>query len=152
MMNEVGRRELLEFLAHHDTLALSTKGTGEFPEVAPVFFAAGEDLLLYFVSSRESSHSRNAARDERVAGAVYRDGQERAILQGLQLWGCCTAVPDQELEAARKIYLKKFPFIQQKPFLLKLFHDQQLYQLRPCKVRLIDNARGFGHKKEWVLD
>lgn len=143
------KKEIQEFLSEHTTLALATVNEHGLPHVAPVFYAADEDLNLYFISESSSRHCQHLQKKPNVSAGIYRDGQHRSEVTGLQLWGCCRVVVKDD--TAKSIYLKKYGFIEQDAILLKKFHDMSMYVIQSEGLRLIDNRKGFGHKQEWKL-
>ena len=55
--------------------------------------------------------------------------------------------PGPAWEAAWAAYVRKFPFVAE---LRALIDASWLLALRPTWIRLIDNRRGFGFKREWL--
>lgn len=145
-------RRLIDTPALADLLALSTMtlatqdAQGQ-PHAAPVYFAAGPDLGLYFFSEASSQHSQDTARDPRAAAAIYPEAADWQAIRGLQLRGVVHPLaPGQPWETAWALYAAKFPFVKA----LKLVVARNtLYVLRPTWLRLVDNRRGFGFKQEW---
>ena len=130
------------------TMTLATTGVGG-PHAAPVYFASGETLRLYFFSEETSQHSRDIASDPRAAAAIYPEGQDWQDIHGLQLRGEVIAVaPGAEWESAWEHYVAKFPFA---AGLKEIVRRNRLYVFAPDWIRLVDNRRGFGFKKEWAL-
>lgn len=152
MMNsDSTRQRIREFLAAHTTLTLATLAETGQPQAAPLFFAETETLDLIFISEQKVRHGQNIARDQRVAATVYADGQSWQSIQGLQLEGRCEALSPNAAQAARDIYLAKYPFIAENKFLAEMLDRVTFYKISPAWVRLIDNTQGFGHKEEIQL-
>jgi uncharacterized protein len=147
-MNEL-KTQIKQFLAAHTTLTLATLAEDGRPQAAPIFFAEMADLSLIFISEQKVRHSQNVARDGRVAATIYADGQQWQTIQGLQVEGTCAALSGEEAEAARAIYLAKYPFIAEDKFLAGMLSQITFYKISPTWLRLIDNSQGFGHKEEW---
>jgi hypothetical protein len=150
-MNELTLR-IKQFLAMHTTLTLATLAEDGRPQAAPLFYAEMDDLSLVFISERRVRHSQNVARDERVAAAIYADGQQWQSIRGVQLEGRCTALSGAAAEAARRTYLDKYPFIMENQLLAGMLERVTFYKITPTWLRLIDNSQGFGHKEEWRAD
>ncbi len=142
------RSRLKAFLAAHTTLTLATIGEDGRPQAAPLFYAETADLSLIFISEPKARHSRNLARDNRVAATIYADGQLWQNIRGLQVEGTAAALAGEAARAARVVYLAKFPFIAESKVLAAALALVTFYQLSPAWFRLIDNSRGFGHKEE----
>ncbi|MCS6843767.1 MAG: pyridoxamine 5'-phosphate oxidase family protein [Caldilineales bacterium] len=149
---------LAAFLAAHNTMTLATVGPDGAPQAAAVFYAADEDLNLYFLSSPSSRHSQNLALRPRVAATIQADGQAWQSIQGVQIEGTAHLVEGtRELAHAARVYAARFEFLRglmegggEGPAALRgPLASSRFYVLRPSWVRLIDNTQGFGHKEEW---
>ncbi len=147
-MSELTSR-IKQFLTEHTTLTLSTLAEDGRPQAAPLFYAEMDDLSLVFISEQRVRHSRNVARDERVAAAIYAGGQQWQSIRGVQLEGTCAALSGAAAEAARRAYVAKYPFILEDKLLTGMLAQVTFYKITPTWLRLIDNSRGFGHKEEW---
>lgn len=131
------------------TLALATADAQGRAHVAPVYFAADEDLRLYFFSDPESRHAQDLAANPQAAGAIYPQCFGWQEIRGLQLHGAVQrGPPGAEWEAAWACYSAKFPFVLE---LKQAVERTSLYVLRPHWIRLVDNRQGFGYKQEWTL-
>lgn len=128
------------------TLATCSREGG--PHAAPVYFAAGEGLRLYFFSEPDSQHGQDLEHDPQAAAALFPETTGWQDIRGLQLRGLARTVPlGAEWEAAWGLYLEKFPFVSE---LKKVVARNTLYAFIPHWARLLDNRRGFGFKQEWV--
>lgn len=154
------QHRLCDFLAQHNTMTLATAGSDGAPQAAALFYAADEELNLFFVSSPNSRHSQNLALQPRVAATIYADNQAWQTIQGLQIEGVARQVEGAaELAHAVKIYAGRFEFLRgllggegAGPAVLRgPLASSRFYILRPAWLRLIDNAQGFGHKEEFHL-
>lgn len=142
-------------------MTLATTGPDGAPQAAAVFYAVDEALNLYFLSSPNSRHSQNLAREPRVAAAVHADGLAWQSIQGLQIEGTAQQVQGaHELAHAAQVYGRRFEFLKGLlgvdsaggPAALRgPVASSRFYVLRPTWIRLIDNTQGFGHKEEMTL-
>lgn len=149
------------FLAEHDTMTLATVGPHGQPQAAAVFFAADDQLNLFFLSSPSSRHSLNLQHDSRAAATVQADGQEWQTIHGLQIEGTVSQIEGPELLArATRTFAGRHEFLRG---LLGLAADEpaalqgplassRFYVLRPAWIRLIDNRQAFGYKEEIRFD
>ena len=148
MSLEQTKTRIKEFLAEHTTLTLATIAADGQPQAAPLFFAEMEDLSLVFISEQKVRHSQNIGQENRVAAAIYADGQQWQSIRGVQLEGTCTALSGDAAQQARTIYLTKYPFITENEFLARMLDKITFYKISPVWIRLIDNLQGFGYKEE----
>ena len=127
------------------TLATSDR-VGE-PHAAAVYFATDDDLKFYFFSDVQSQHGQDLALRPRCATAIHPECQDWQDIHGLQLRGEVRPVQvGPEWEHAWSVYTAKFPFVSE---LRELVARNQFYVFIPDWVRLVDNRRGFGFKREW---
>jgi uncharacterized protein YhbP (UPF0306 family) len=130
------------------TLTLSTAGPSGRPFATPVFFAAADDLALVFFSDPDTLHVRQAVEQPLAAAAIYPATGEWLEIRGLQVAGAVERIlPGEAWERAWEAYVAKFPFV---AALRPLVDSSWLLALVPTWIRLIDNRRGFGFKREWL--
>jgi uncharacterized protein YhbP (UPF0306 family) len=130
------------------TLALSTAGPAGRPFVTPVFFAATDDLSLIFFSDQETLHVRHVMVRPQAAVTVYPSTSDWLEIRGLQLAGTVERIePGEDWELAWAAYVRKFPFV---AGLRSLVDSSWLLTFQSTWIRLIDNRRGFGFKREWL--
>ncbi|NKZ03485.1 pyridoxamine 5'-phosphate oxidase family protein [Actinomadura latina] len=122
------------------------------PQACAVFYAPAADGSLVFVSSPSTRHGRALAADPAgvpVAFTVQADDQSWRTLRGVQGRGVCHRLTGIDLDVARKTYAARFPFVADDARLAGALAAAGHWRVRPTWLRLIDNARGFGHKTEW---
>ena len=138
------------FLAEYNTLTLAMAGPDGQPHACALFYAAGPDLTLYFLSDPKTLHARRLKDGARVAATIEANNQDWRSIRGLQLHGFAGPCiePDEE-EVAREVYGARFPFISTVETLAGPLSSARYYKIVPDWIRLIDNSRGFGHKEEW---
>ena len=149
------RERVDAFLAGQSTLALGTVGVANRPQVAPLFFvhvfAANGALRVYWLSDPSSRHSANLSALPEAAVAVYAPVWEWREIRGVQMEGHAVPVHDvAEREHVLALYRAKFPFVTAVTFAV-LVRRATLYALRVTWLRWLDNAQGFGHKREFRL-
>lgn len=141
--------ELLPELLALTTMTLATTSPGGAPFAAPVFFAADPELRLVFFSSTGSQHGRNLTSDPRAAVAIYPECRSWQEIRGAQARGRVAQLQSGPARrAAFAVYLEKFPFVESMADEMARNH---LYTFTPSWLRLVDNRRGFGFKREWEL-
>jgi uncharacterized protein YhbP (UPF0306 family) len=152
------RARILTFLRERTTLALATVGASGAPAVAAVFYAADDDLNLFFLTEERTDHGRNMLANPQVAGAIHADGQDWRAIRGVQLRGRATIAAGGDLPHAVRTYAARYAFVasllagQSGPAALTgPLARARFWVLRPTWVRLIDNTVRFGHKEELTL-
>ena len=143
-------------LGEQSTLSLATTDEAGQACIAPLFYIAERDLSLYWLSSRESLHSRNLLSNPRAAATVYRNTDRWREIRGIQMGGIVWEVTDPERRSAViQVYCKRFRLGR---VLRMAINQSKLFVFRPESIRYIDNARGFGFKFElaragerWIL-
>jgi len=150
------RKRIEDYLLNHTTMTLATVGS-EGPWAAAVFYAHDADLSLYFKSNPKTRHIRDLATSDQVALTIHDDGQSWKSLRGVQIFGNCSRVSDDELPRVERCYIEKFPFLgaisdvsldAEERILAERLKNTPYFQLRPHWLRFIDNGLGFGHKTE----
>lgn len=139
-------RQIGPLLRRETTMVLATADAGGAPRSTPLWFVAGEDLRLYWFSSRSSRHSRNCARNPQASAAIFRSTRRWEQIRGLQLDGVVSPVADRRLRAEiASQYCARFR-------LGNAFEDTMrtsaLYCFTPRWARYLDNREGFGAKIE----
>ncbi len=134
---------------------------------ASVFFAA-DGLDLLFFSSPGSRHGQHLAERRWAAATVEGEYDDWREVRGLQLEGPVERVGAAELPRALRVYLAKFPWVGdmlrqalgssggpgEATVVVEVGRvrtEVRFYRLRPRRVVLVDNRRGFGHREELQL-
>ena len=63
--------------------------------MTPLFYIVDDDLTLFWLSSKTSSHSINLKRSPRAAISVYRQAESWKDIEGVQMRGSITIVADK---------------------------------------------------------
>jgi uncharacterized protein YhbP (UPF0306 family) len=148
------REKVLSYLGTHNVMTLATRGPAG-PWAAAVFYA-NRDFTLYFLSSPDSRHARDLARDPRVAAAIHEDYRDWREIQGIQLSGRVERLEGTAREAALGCYRAKFAFLdspsaEMAPVLAAL-EKVACYQLTPSEAHFVDNPAGFGLRARVPLE
>jgi uncharacterized protein YhbP (UPF0306 family) len=92
-----------------------------------------------FTTAEGTRHGAEMAANQRVAAAIALETRVVGRLQGLQIEGTVHRPEGAELTAARRAYLRRFPYAAAMP-------DLELWTLSPSLMKLTDNTLGFGKK------
>lgn len=139
-MNPIDVR-IRKFIAQNQTLTLATCQDGA-PYCCSLFYAFDESAgLLYFMSSRDSRHSREMISNSHISGTILNAEQSVMRLQGIQFSGEAFVLEAEMQQQARKIYLQKYPVARLNP--------SELWYIRIDWIKMTDNTLGFGTKLIW---
>jgi uncharacterized protein YhbP (UPF0306 family) len=150
------RREILDFARAHHVLTLATAGV-DGPWACALFYAADSDLNLYFISSPGTQHCRLLGANPRVAVAIHGMEHDWKRIRGLQIDAQASMVSEADRDRVEKLYLGRFPALE--PLLSGAgsaderavagrYAFSTFYCIAPSRIRLVDNARGFGWREE----
>jgi len=149
-MNVTHKEIVAALLKSQTTLSLVTISEDGSPQIAPLFYFAGEALHLYWLSAASSRHSRNLKRSPAAAVTIYRPATEWKEIRGVQMRGAASVVKSRvERRQIVEAYAARF-------HLGPLFRDRiarsRLYRFQPDWVRYLDNTARFGYKFEFTVD
>ncbi|PIE84357.1 MAG: hypothetical protein CSA07_02320 [Bacteroidia bacterium] len=138
--NPVDQR-IVDFIKAHHVLNLATSYRDE-PWCASCFYVyQPERNSFIFTSSIASRHISDIAHNCFVAASIVLETRTVGRIQGLQLQGLVTRVDPSELVAARRAYIREYPYA--------VLSDLTLWQLDVSKLKYTDNRLGFGTKLHW---
>ncbi len=87
-----------DVIATNRYFVLGTVQPDGHPRTSPVFYNHHEHRAFYWVSSPESQHSRNLARDPRLNAVVFDSSVPPPEIRAVYLTGSAREVPAVELE------------------------------------------------------
>jgi uncharacterized protein YhbP (UPF0306 family) len=137
---------IASLLRAESTVALATVDQCAQACVAPLYYIADQDLALYWLSSANSLHSRNLARNPAASAAVYRQTDYWKQICGVQMRGQVSVVHDPQQRASLvRTYCERFGL----GGVLRLaIRRSTLYAFHPEWFRYIDNSIRFGYTFE----
>ncbi len=143
---------ITDILDDHFILAMATVHNGE-AYINSAHFAYNDRLEMVIFTHPYSEHGKNLAANPSVAAAISKRPEAWGMnLQGVQLFGTCALVDDDELQDAIDTYRGRFPafghIIQVAEDFERDITDMRLYKLKVNQVKLIDEMR-FGHRN-WI--
>jgi len=149
-LTEAWRSKIADFMAQCIALTVSTVSPDGSPRAADVYFCSDANLNLYFYSDPASRHSRNIARDPRVAAAVRIESIDWHEVKGVQLEGEAARVDDlDERQAAWRMMCAKFPFYES---FTDVIARLEICRITPQSVRWLDNSASFGYKEDFLVE
>ncbi len=142
-------KEIVSFLTSHKVANLSYYD-GKVPQACALYFAYDNKSQLIFVSESKTRHAQVLSKYPTIAFTINKDDQNWSEIQGLQGRGRCVQIIDQNArDEALKHYVDKYPFISNNEALIGVINKSEVWAIIPNWIRLIDNSKGFGYKKEW---
>ncbi len=136
------------FLDAHHVMSLATYGP-RGSHAANLFYAR-DGLSLFWVSDRQSTHSRNIAINPQVSATIAPDYSDFDEVRGVQIFGEAHQFSDAaERDAVRALLATRYPTLQRlsdRPMIEQAYSFAEAYRLVPNRIIMIDNRRGFGHK------
>lgn len=132
---------IVRFLKKHHVLTLATTANNE-AWCANLFYAwLEEEQAFVFTSSLDTRHAREALAHPEVAASIVLETRVVGNIQGVQLRGRMFRPEDEQLQRARKRYLRRFPYA--------AAMDLELWLLEVSHLKFSDNTLGFGKKLIW---
>ena len=158
-MEKTSTDKVVALLNNCNAMSIATS-ENNIPWAASVFFVADDSFKLYFISAQSSRHSQNIIDNSSAAVTINKDHSDWFTISGLQIEGIVSVSPAKERERILMLYLNKFPNLsqlrdnpsnEQDKLILDRLMASNFYQLKPRRIRLIDNSMGFGFKTEIKL-
>lgn len=135
-------KKIIEFLKEHHVLTIATS-VDNYPYCANCFYAYMEkENMLVFTTGHETKHGADFSKNSQVAGSVVLETDVIGKIQGIQFCGSIFEPKEELLKAAKKRYLKRFPFA--------ALMDTTLWTVELQFIKMTDNRFGFGKKLIWV--
>jgi nitroimidazol reductase NimA-like FMN-containing flavoprotein (pyridoxamine 5'-phosphate oxidase superfamily) len=130
-------------LEQNRLMAIATARTDGWPQATMVSYA-NDDILIYFIVSRQSQKFRNIEHDDRVSIVIGRDFHDPSTIKGLSIAARASEVKDaKQRERAVKLLLERHPG------LLKLERPapdhSAVLRANPELITILDYSKGFGH-------
>ncbi len=139
------RRSALAYLEEHRVMTLATTSS-QGPWAAAVFYASRE-FDLYFLSAKQTRHTKDLTLDPRVAAAIQEDYRDWPDIKGIQLEGVVNKLTGKECRYGWSLYQDKFPFIVSAGAQIQsALRRVNWFRLRPDRLYFIDNSLGLGHR------
>jgi uncharacterized protein YhbP (UPF0306 family) len=154
MDSETLEARIEAFLDAHHVMTLAT-GTDGSAHAASLMYAR-EGFALYWTSDPATRHSRELGANPQVAATIAPDYTDFRLIRGLQIAGRAVRLDaEHDVERARSLMASRYAFLAelaQGPEALRAaWAKAGFYVLRPERITLIDNTRGFGHKETLTI-
>ena len=126
------------FIRRHHVLTIAAATPDGEPYCCNLFYAYDGAGGFVFTSDMHTRHADMMVRNGRVAASVVLETRIVGKVQGLQITGRGVRTED---DAAKRIYLKRFPYAVVAPL--------ELWHLEADMLKYTDNTLGFGKKLIW---
>lgn len=133
----------VSILDENRIMAISTIRPDGWPQTTMVGYA-NEDILIYFVVSRQSQKFANIGRDDRVSLVVGRDFHDPATIKALSIAAHASEVRDaKQRKRAVEMLLDRHPGLRR----LEPPDPSHSAVMRayPEIITILDYSKGFGH-------
>jgi len=137
------KAKAVEILDQNRLMAIATLRSDGWPQSTMVGYA-NEDILLYFVISRESQKFANIARDDRVSIVIGRDFHGPSEIKALSIAARADEVRDPaQRERALRLIFDRHPELAQLP--KPNVEHSAVMRAYPSIITILDYSKGFGH-------
>lgn len=147
-------RILIEDYLEETKLMQLATSVNDQPWVCSVWFAADEDLNIYWFSSTNRRHSNEVMKNQRVAAAMALPHAPKDPPRGLQLQGIVEVLTKQkDIDKAISVYKDRiFPIETIEELMKNKGNPHNFYRIKPTQFVLFD-AVNFGDnwRKEYNL-
>jgi uncharacterized protein YhbP (UPF0306 family) len=133
------RQLIKDYLETAKMMHLATVADGK-PWVCNVWFAADEDMNIYWFSSVTRRHSEEVANDAHVAGAMCLPQTPEDAPRGLQFEGVAEVLNDKaDIKKAKSLYVDRiFPEEKVSEFMTHPERPHKFYRIKPSLFVLFD--------------
>lgn len=133
----------IQILRDNRLMAIATLRPDGWPHSTMVSYA-NEDILLYFIVSRQGQKFANIERDDRVSLVIGRDFHDPSTIKALSIAARASEVRDPEQrQRAVKLLLDRHPGLK------KLERPEPghsaVMRANPEIITILDYSKGFGH-------
>lgn len=134
-------KKFVEFIEEHHVLTLASCVRNQ-PYCCNCFYAYDEELNIFVIKTNDDTrHTRELNQNSHIGASIVLETSEIGKIQGLQITGKAIYYTGSDLDIAKKIYLKKFPYALAAP--------GEYVVIEPDFLKLTDNRFGFGKKLTW---
>jgi uncharacterized protein YhbP (UPF0306 family) len=139
MVDQQLKQFIQQYLEEAKMMQLATVADGK-PWVCNVWFAADDNLNIYWFSSTTRRHSYEVAKDHNVAAAICLPQTPADSPRGIQLEGVAEQLTNpKDIALAMKHYVGKiFTLKQVKLFMASPGSPHRFYRIKPSSIVLFD--------------
>jgi len=133
----------VKILDENHLMGIATVRADGWPQATMVGYA-NDDILIYFVISRQSQKFANIQRDDRVSLVIGRDFHDPSTIRALSIAAHADEVRDsKQREHAMKLLLDRHPGL--KRLERPTPEHSAVMRANPSIITILDYSKGFGH-------
>ena len=134
-------KRIKTLLRRHHLLSIATVSE-HGPWCASCFYAWDEENnALVITTDPATRHGSEFLANPSVAGTIALETWRVGRIRGIQFTGTISEPSGDDLNRAKRIYLRRFPYA--------VLADIHLWIIVPDHIKLTDNRLGFGKKIIW---
>lgn len=137
------KQKAVDILQENRLMAVATLRPDGWPQATMVSYA-NDDILIYFIVSRQSQKFANIERDDRVSLVIGHDFHDPSTIRGVSIAARASEVRDPRQRAqAVKLLLERHPGLRklERP---EAGHSAVM-RANPEIITILDYSKGFGH-------
>ncbi|MBS1205141.1 MAG: hypothetical protein H6R25_2040 [Proteobacteria bacterium] len=132
------------WLAKQHVVSWCVASRGELWCANAFYFYDAQRVAFYILSEEHTRHSQMTGLQAKVAGTVNGQPKTVALIRGVQFTGEIRRLEDEESEAPRAQYNRRFPVAR--------MLSAPMWEIRLHELKFTDNTMGFGKKLHWIRD
>tara|TARA_B100001029_G_C14659120_1_gene233466 strand:+ start:77 stop:493 length:417 start_codon:yes stop_codon:yes gene_type:complete len=134
-------KRIVKFIQEHYLLTLATSNENLAYCCSVYYVYNKKENSLIFSSENSTKHVQDFIKNPNVAGSIALETKLVENIQGVQLLGVISELKEEELDAAKKIYIKAFPNAKKM--------SPHLWEMKLNFIKMTHNQLGFGTKLIW---
>lgn len=150
------KRKIQDYLNEAKIMQLATSTLNGKPWICSVWFSSDDDFNLYWISATTRRHSKQIAKNAKVAAAISMVREPSEQKRGaLQIEGAATQLQNPvEIAKVLKLYASRgiFTVEQVKKFMVDFKHPHRFYKLTPSTIVLFENTKQEYHLRNSQSD
>tara|TARA_B100000700_G_scaffold316069_1_gene405003 strand:- start:823 stop:1239 length:417 start_codon:yes stop_codon:yes gene_type:complete len=134
-------KRIVKFIQEHYLLTLATSNENLAYCCSVYYVYNKKENSLIFSSEISTKHVQDFIKNPNVAGSIALETKLVENIQGVQLLGVISELKEEELDAAKKIYVKAFPYAKNL--------RTHLWEMKLNFIKMTHNQLVFGTKLIW---
>ena len=133
---------IIRFIKKHHAMALATSANN-IPWSCSCFYVYNEKENKFIITSDDDTrHVSEFITQPNVSGAIALETLIVGKIQGVQFSGTVKKIKGEEIEHAKRAYIRRFP--------VAAFSELTLWEIEINSIKFTHNQLGFGKKLIWT--